>query len=205
MHFNSTYDYPSKVGIDIGKRYTTTKHDSQDNDSFIVGDRITVALPSENIKRLLDESSINQVSLDTLINQIVNSHLNWHSNAVDARMIYLPKPLITKTIGLLTEQQLKDVAEVVADEFINIILLLRGEVTYSTVIDLIDSWLRITRTPVRYRQDDDSEFRIIFWHGMGHNYGYLLKEIFQLIMEKRFHMETDYVLTDNILVLEFVE
>jgi hypothetical protein len=204
MHSNNTNNYPSKIGINHTGHYTAPKYKSQDNDSISVGDSITVAFPSENMTRLLDEASISQVSLDSLINQIVNAHLDWHSNAAEAGMIYFPKPLIIKIIDFLTERQLSDIAESVADDFINISLLLRGEVTYSAVIDIIDNWFRITRTPIRYRQDD-SEFRIILWHGMGHNYGYLLKEIFQLIMEKRFHLEIDYILTDNTLLLEFIE
>lgn len=204
MPSNSTDDYPSKIGVKPRERFTAPKYESQDNDSIIVGDRITVAFPSENLTRLLDESSINQISFDTLINQIVKAHLDWHSKAAEAEMIYFPKPLITEIIDHLTEGQLSDIAESVAGDFINISLLLRGEPAYSAIIDTIDSWLRITRTPIRYLQDD-SGFRLILWHGMGHNYGYLFKEIFRLIMEKRFHIETDYILTDNILLVEFIE
>lgn len=198
LHLNCTDDYNLKAGLKSRKYNTIPRHNSQN-------DRITVRLPPENIVQLCDVSSISQIDLDELINRIIKEHLDWHSNAAESRMLYMPEPIITKTISLLTEQQLSDIAEYVADTFVNLSLLLRGEFTYSTFMDIIDNWFRMTSTTIRYQQND-SESRIIIRHGMGYNYGYILRKIFQSIMGKRFHIEIDYRYhTDNTLVLEFIE
>ena len=74
------------------------------------GDSITVTINSENMSQLYNESKGRQVSLNTRINQIIKDHLNWHTNAPEAKMYYLPKSCITKVIDQLTELQISAMA-----------------------------------------------------------------------------------------------
>ncbi len=69
------------------------------------GKPITITMPNENIDKLQYESETKQMSFNTKINQIIKNHRDWYSNTPPANMSCIPKPIVTKAIGQLTEQQ----------------------------------------------------------------------------------------------------
>lgn len=88
---------------------------------------MTMTIPAENVDHLQYESEIKQVSLNTRINQIIIDHLDWHSNAREAKMYCIPKPLVSKAVDHLTEQELSEFAQSMVSDLENMSLLLRGE------------------------------------------------------------------------------
>ena len=93
---------------------------------------VTVVIPAENIDQLQYESETKHVSLNTRINQIIKDHLDWHSVTHEAKMYYIPKPLITKAIEHLTEQELSEFAQSMINDLQDMSLLLRGEFNFSS-------------------------------------------------------------------------
>lgn len=164
-----------------------------------VGEPITITIPTENIDQLQDESDIKQVSLNTRINQVIKDHLDWHSAAFDAKMYYIPKQLITRAVDQLTEQELSEFAQSMVSNLQDMSLLLRGEFNFSSFLDIIKVWLRITRTPNRFEQSE-FEHKIVIRHDMGYRYSYLIKEVFKIVMY-RFNKHFHYKITDNTILI----
>jgi hypothetical protein len=164
-----------------------------------VGEPITITIPTENIDQLQDESDIKQVSLNTRINQVIKDHLDWHSAASDAKMYYIPKQLITRAVDHLTEQELSEFAQSMVSNLQDMSLLLRGEFNFSSFLDIIKVWLRITRTPNRFEQGE-YEHKIVIRHDMGYRYSYLIKEVFKIVMY-RFNKHFHYKITDNTILI----
>ena len=97
---------------------------------------ITFRIPSKLLNELRRESEKKQVSLNTLSNQIFTDYMVWHTYAKQTGLFYVPKPLISRTVNELTEEQLSSIAkEAVKDK-----LKARGE-------DQISS-IRNVRTPI---------------------------------------------------------
>ncbi|MGB6674130.1 MAG: hypothetical protein WBE34_17005, partial [Candidatus Nitrosopolaris sp.] len=72
---------------------------------------ITFRIPARLLNELRQESEKKQVSLNTLTNQIFTDHLVWHTYAKQTGLFYVPKPLISRTVSELTEEQLSGIAE----------------------------------------------------------------------------------------------
>ena len=70
-----------------------------------VKDSFAFAISARDKHRLLKDSTSNNVSLNTKVDQIIKDHLDWHAYAPDAKMVYMPKPWITRIVNQLTEQQ----------------------------------------------------------------------------------------------------
>jgi hypothetical protein len=153
-----------------GESYGNTS----DTDAFLYdeteppGDSVTITINSENMSQLYNESKGRQVSLNTRINQIIKDHLNWHTNAPAAKMYYLPKSCIIKVIDQLTELQISALALDVARDFKDICLMLRGEFTISSFLDVVVNWLQITKTPNRSDQNM-YEYNLLIKHDMDTN------------------------------------
>lgn len=164
---------------------------------------VTFRLPSDNLEQLCKEAETRQISVNTLVNQIVNEHLDWHLYAAQAKLYYVPKPFISRILEKFTEQQLSELAEASAKkDFVDIGLLLRGEFTMSSFLSILENWSRISDIPYRAEEIENTQ-KIIIEHNMGSKYSYLFKEIYRLLLENSFKTKADFDTTDNTIVLTF--
>lgn len=162
---------------------------------------VTFRLPSENLEQLYKEAETRQISVNTLVNQIINEHLDWHLYAAQAKLYYVPKPFISRVLERFTEQQLSDLSEASANkDFVDIGLLLRGEFTISSFLSILENWSRISDIPYRTEENEIAQ-KIIIEHNMGPKYSYLFKEIYRRLLENAFDTKTQFNITDNTIVL----
>ena len=161
---------------------------------------MTITMPTENIDKLQYEAAFKDVSFNTKINQIIKNHLDWYSNAPLTRMSYIPKSIIAKAIDQLTEQQLSEFAQSTVNDLQEMSLLLRGEFSFSSFLDIVNTWLRITQTPSRF-DETGHEYRIVIRHDTGYKYSFLLKEVFRLVMKERFHKSFHHNMTENLILI----
>ncbi len=171
-----------------------------DNEMESIDDSFAIVISARDKHRLFKDSTSNKVSLNTKIDQIIKDHLDWHAYAPDAKMVYMPKPWISKIVNQLTEQQISEIARDVSKEFKDTCLMLRGEFTILSFLDVIVTWLRINETPNRQVQNLD-DFQLLLKHDMGYNFSLLLKEVFRCIIEDFFHIEMESTTTENMLAL----
>jgi hypothetical protein len=162
---------------------------------------VTFRLPSDNLEQLCKEAETRQISVNTLVNQIINEHLDWHLYAAQAKLYYVPKPFISRILEKFTEQQLADFAEASAKkDFVDIGLLMRGEFTISSFLNILENWTRISDIPYRVEENETVQ-KIIIEHNMGSKYSYLFKEIYRRLLENAFETKTQFDITDNTIVL----
>ncbi|MGA7368208.1 MAG: hypothetical protein WBX01_03700 [Nitrososphaeraceae archaeon] len=164
---------------------------------------VTFRLPSDNLEQLCKEAETRQISVNTLVNQIINEHLDWHLYAAQAKLYYVPKPFISRVLEKFTEQQLAELADTSAKkDFVDIGLLLRGEFTISSFLSILENWSRISDIPYRTEENETNQ-KIIIEHNMGSKYSYLFKEIYRRLLENAFETKTQFDTTDNTIVLTF--
>ena len=165
-----------------------------------VKDSFAFAISARDKPRLLKDSTSNNVSLNTKVDQIIKDHLDWHAYAPDAKMVYMPKPWISRIVNQLTEEHISEIASDVSKEFKDTCLMLRGEFTILSFLDVVATWLRINETPNRQVQNPD-DFLLLLKHDMGYNFSLLMKEVFRSVIEDFFHMEIESTTTENMLAL----
>jgi hypothetical protein len=197
----NTFNYISKTHL---KRKCISNIVINDDETESIGERITFTIPPENIDQLKNESEKKHLSLNTKINQIIKEYLDWHADAPQAKMFYLPKAFITGIVDQLTESQLSEIAQSTVNDLQDMSLLLRGEFNFSAFLGIVQSWLRITQTPYRYEQIKDG-YKIVIRHDMGYKYSYLVKEVCRHIIEERFDKPLRYDITDNTLLLKITD
>ena len=164
---------------------------------------VTFRIPSNTVHELRKESNKKQVSLNTLVNQILKEHLDWHTYAAQARLYHVPRSSMSRIIDKLTEEELSEVAVTIAKkDFVDLGLLLRGEFTLSSFLDILENWSRVSAFPYKHEVNNDVH-NFIIEHGMGKNYSFLLKEIYRNIMEDMFETRSDFITTDNTIVFRF--
>jgi hypothetical protein len=198
ISYDSDHDFTPTSNF-RSKNYSADNQKSsfEDVDSENFGKPITVTLPTESINKLQSESKTKQVSFNTKINQIVKNHLDWYSLA---NVSCIPKSIVTRAIGQLTDQQLSEFAQSTVNNFQEMSLLLRGEFSFSAFLDILNTWLRVTQTPSRF-DETEHEYKIIIRHDMGYKYSFLLQEVFRLVIKERFHKSFHHNITENLILI----
>lgn len=171
-----------------------------DNEMDPINDTFAIAVSARDKHRLFKDSTSNKVSLNTKIDQIIKDHLDWHAYAPDAKMVYMPKPWISRIVNQLTEQQISEIARDVSKEFKDTCLMLRGEFTILSFLDVVVTWLRINETPNRQVQNLD-DFQLLLKHDMGYNFSLLMNEVFRYVIEDFFHIKIESIITENMLAI----
>lgn len=163
---------------------------------------VTPRITSERLGHLHKESEAKNISLNTLVNQIVKEYLDWHCLAAHAKLYYLPKSFLIRIISQLNEDQLSEIARDTAkNDLVDISLFLKGGFSIASLSNITETWLRIARMPYRYELNE-SKCKIIIEHDKGLKYSYLIKEISRYILEVAFETQTSCNVTDNAVVIE---
>ena len=165
---------------------------------------ITFRIPSSSINQLREESKKKQVSLNTLVNHILKDQLGWHTHAVQAGFFYIPRSTLSAVLDKLTEEEISELAVVIAERDVDIGLLLRGEYTLSSFLNILENYSRISSFAYKHEINNDIH-NFIIQHDMGRNYSFFVKEIFQHIFQGIFKIKLDFTITDNTVRFKFRE
>jgi hypothetical protein len=88
---------------------------------------VTFRLSTEKLEQLRKAADARNISTNTLFNQILKAHLDWHSMAADAKLYYLPKSFLIRLLNKLTDDELSELARDTAkNELVDVCLFLRG-------------------------------------------------------------------------------
>jgi hypothetical protein len=147
---------------------------------------ITFRIPSSSLHQLREESKKKLVSLNTLVNQILKDHLDWHTFAAQARLYHVPRASMSRIVIKLTEEELSELAITIAKkDLADIGLLLRGEFTLPSFLNILENWSRVSSFPYKHEVNHDAH-NFIIQHDMGRKYSFLIKELYRYILEEIF-------------------
>jgi hypothetical protein len=141
-------------------------------------DSITFRFDNDVIKNLRHEAQQKDISTNSLVNQIVKEHLNWHSNAPKAGFIAVKRSLIIDVMNHLSEQEIVSIAEHVAKTtHKDSILFLEKEYTMKSA-DFLESWIKVSGYTYRHEELNDGQHRHMYLiqHDMGIKWSYLFSE-----------------------------
>jgi hypothetical protein len=110
--------------------------------------------------------------------------LDWHASAAPARLFYIPRTTMSEILSKLTEEEISELAITIATKEVDIALLLRGEFTLSSNLNIVENWSRISSFSYKHEVTTDEVHNFIIQRDMGRNYSILVKEIFWYILEE---------------------
>jgi hypothetical protein len=181
----------------MGQVLSTSKSKSKSSSNCI-----TFRIPTEKLRKLTKETETKQVSLNTLVNQIIKEHLDLHGLASQAKLYYLPKSFLMRLINEYADEELCELARQTAkNDLVDISLFLKGGFSIASLAEITETWLRVSKMPYRYETSGTCS-KIIIQHEMGLKYSYLIREICKYLLEVAFEAKASYKIFDDTLVIE---
>jgi hypothetical protein len=162
----------------------------------------TFRLPKEKLDRLRKVSEAKNITANTLVNQIIKAHLDWHCRAAHAKLYYLPKSFLIRIINELNEEELHELArDTATNDLVDICLFLRGGFTIASLSNIVETWLKIAQMPYRFETNGNG-CKIIIEHDMGLKYSNLIKEISMYLLEIAFEAKSSCDVTENAIIIK---
>jgi len=149
---------------------------------------ITFRLDARVLNGLRSEAVQKDVSINTLVSQIMKQHIDWHSNAAKAGFIAVRRGLLTKFMDRLSEEEVTLISrELASKETKDFVLLLRSEFNMDSSLSVVESWIRISGFPFRH-ETTDTVHSYVIQHDMGRKMSLCLASIYENLF-KEFSLE----------------
>jgi hypothetical protein len=176
------------------------KADSKDN---IESDTITFRIEKSMLDDLRQESEQTGISVNSLVNQIIKSYIQWHKPAKKAGIGHFSKVFHAKMISSFSEEQvIKMSEEFCKHNFSDISNMLRTESSFSLLMDKFCSWLDVSGFQYRFDRVNNTDTYVIQFD-MGRNWSLYIKTCMQITFERYGMKSAQCVMTDNALMIKF--
>jgi hypothetical protein len=137
------------------------------------------------------------VSVNSLVTQIIKGHIDWHSNASKSGFTSVRREFITKLMEKLSEQEVIDIAKQVAkDETKGFVLMLRNKYDLESAMDVINSWVKTSGYSYRHESTSGIHSHVI-QHDMGRKMSLSLSEMYRYVFQEFQLKKVDFDLDDN--------
>ena len=163
---------------------------------------ISVRVDADTKNKLEIESEMKNMSLNTLIGQIITKHASWDRFAEDIGFVFLTKPFLRAILSHVPEKEMITIAVTVCRGAMkDATIYMYGELTVDTFIKSLDSWLAASHIPFRHIKDDDTD-KYVIQHELGNVFSnYLVTVINAILNEFKFRIHKQE-LTDQSVSFE---
>jgi hypothetical protein len=170
----------------MGKKKTTRTA------SFRIDDSLLNALQTD--------SETKQISLNTLVNQILREYIEWYANAPKVGYLIVRKSLMSAMLEKFNEDQIRHLAKLTAKQSREINLLFASEYSIDSALKVIEYKMRMSG--YTYRKDNHDGFHYyVIEHGMGPKWSLYLAELFAAEFHE-VNREAEFEKLDNMLAFK---
>ena len=149
---------------------------------------------------LQTDADAKQISLNTLVNQILREHIEWYANAPKVGYLIVRKSLMSAMLEKFNEDQIRQLAKVTAKQSREINLLFASEYNIESALKVIEYKMRMSGYVYRKDSHDGYHFYVVE-HGMGPKWSLYLAELFALEFQE-VHREAEFEKLDNLLAFK---
>jgi hypothetical protein len=163
---------------------------------------VTFRVNSEILRLLKKEANDKDISPSTLVNQLIKSHVGWHSVAPKAGFIPVRRVLITKLFEGLDEQEIRSTAQHVAKVSNREMLLhLRTRISIEAALNFFESWLRASNFGYRYQGTQNFRHFYVVQHNMGRKWSLYVGELYKYLFEECKAKKFEYYAREDTLLV----
>ena len=164
----------------------------------------TFRLDKKVLVKLRREARRKEISINTLVSQVLKQHADWHFAAAQSGFISIRKALIERMLKEFDEEKIKQIATDVANDSSNKDLLfsIKNEYTIESALELIEIWLRVSGYAYQHNiaSNNTNMHRFIIQHNMGRKWSLYLSELYRRLFEEFGVRDFSFDTTENMLV-----
>ncbi|MFQ5941457.1 MAG: hypothetical protein ACE5KA_07160 [Nitrososphaerales archaeon] len=148
---------------------------------------MTFRLPETLIADLKKEAEDAQVSLNTLIKQVIDRHVSWERYSEKMGLVPLTRPFLKDVLKQLSDEKIKEIANNSSkDALRELTLLAKGTYDLASFISIFNEWLRASWMTHRYESTAEGHEYVIY-HNLGRKWSLYLVELLDAVISDLVH------------------
>lgn len=152
---------------------------------------ISVRVNEEVKKKLVLESELQGLTLNTLISKILIKHVSWDQFSDEIGMVMTTRPFLRGLLEAVSEETLKKLAVTVCrSAFRDAVVYTTGELTILNLLKVLELWLNSSHISFRHITKGEKD-KFIIQHDLGEKWSLY----FVTVMSALFN-DVDYRITD---------
>lgn len=174
----------------------------KDRNKKMESESITFRIEKSILDELRIEADQKMESVNTLVNQIIKSYIQWHKPAKKAGLGYFSKVLLAKSIGYLTDEQVMEMTEEFYNHHLNdITYMLKTSNNFTSYMHGLRSWLESSGYNFRYDRFNGMDIYVIQFD-LGRQFSLYFKHQMQLAFGQFKIKNAEAEMTDNTVILK---
>ena len=158
---------------------------------------ISVRVDADTKNKLEIESEMKNMSLNTLIGQIITKHTSWDRFAEDIGFVFLTKPFLRAILSHVSEKEMINIAVTICRGAMkDATIYMYGEITVDTFLKTLDSWFVASHIPFRHIKDNDED-KYVIQHELGNVFSKYLVTVINAILNEFKYRATKQEITDQ--------
>ncbi len=167
----------------------------------VSSESITFRIEKSTLDELRLEADQKMESVNTLVNQIIKSYIQWHKPAKKAGLGYFSKVLVSKSINSLTDEQVIKMTEDFCHHHLSDIThMLRTANTFSSFMNGMCAWLDSSGYDFRIDNFEGMDIYVIQFD-LGRKWSLYFKTQMQIAFEQFNLKDAKAEMTDNTVIL----
>ena len=164
---------------------------------------ISFRIDSKTKDALETECTLQNVSVNSTLNAIIQKHLTWDKFAKEIGLIFISKSIFRNILTKLTDEEIKVLATTICRGTLkDATIFMKGELNCKNFIEIVDMWITNSHIPFRKMVLENQNTKYIIQHELGMKYStYLFTSIITLLSELGY-AATNNQLEDNTLSFE---
>ena len=139
---------------------------------------------SSNLNKLKKEAKTKGISLNVLLNQVIDEYVNFISMSRNADFVKYPRPVLMKIMAKLSEDEARKIGkEHFENDVESILCMLRKNYHVNDFLDALEYWANDSCFSLRHDIENDVHNYVIR-HNMGKNWSCYMSEFICRTLEE---------------------
>ncbi len=145
-------------------------------------------------------------SLNTSVNQILKSYVQWDTFETRAGIMPLAKPVVAQLLAYVSKDDITNLAKNVAKSAVqDIMLVMKGKIDLDSFLSWFETLMQKSFIEINHTvENDDTTHRYIVKHNLGENWALLIRNLLQIIFNDLLGIRIEIInLSNTTLVFQF--
>lgn len=157
------------------------------------------------MNKIEHEASHQQISLNSLSNQIFKNYIDWDMLSPKAGMIPVAKRVISELFGRLSKEEVAKLAQEVGKDIMNdLILFMKNKIDLNSFLSWLELWLKKNSSAgFSHHVEKNNTHTCMMRHDLGENWSLYHKTVLELIFKETLNIPVQINITNSTLTFSF--
>src|SRR5919199_2368593 len=168
---------------------------------------LTFRLDEDNVKKMRIEAQKQGISLNSFVNQVLKSFLEWHIFEPKVGFVPILKPVVEELFTKMSKDQIAQIAASTGKEEVqNAVYFMKGKIDLDSFLSWFENRMKNSSIQVSHTFDGPSRTHTyVIKHDICENWSLYLKQIIEYVFNNIFQKKVEISTTYSMLIFNFKE